>query len=180
MKWKIAGGVIGILLTGILYVSLSEAVPTKVIVRAKARDAQFIGTSMGGALVVIKNSETGEVLSRGTIEGRTGDVNRIIKMPIRRGDRLSDASTAKFETTVDIHEPKLVTIEVQGPLGWKQTMVKGTTQLWLIPGKDITGDGVILEFYGFAVDVITPKNNESIKLTGKKLQVPIMVKMVMI
>ncbi len=180
MKLKEVGFVIGILLTIFFYSAISEAVPTKLIVRAKSVDAKFIGSKMGGATVIIKDSKNGKVLSKGTIEGVTGSTKRIIVTPLQRGALLSGASTAKFETTVDINEPILATIEVQGPLGWKQSIVKSSTQIWLIPGKDILGDGIVLLFYGFAVDLITPEVNKSFKFSGNNISVPVTARIVMI
>ena len=49
---------------------ISWAVPTTVTVRAKSKDAKFIGSHMGGALVVIRDAETGEVLAQGLTRGR--------------------------------------------------------------------------------------------------------------
>ncbi len=164
----------------VMFSGVSEAVPTKVIVRAKAKDAKFIGSKMGKVQVVIKDSLSGKLMSEGYIEGGTGNTKIIMRETLQRGAILSDASTAKFETTIDINEPRLITVEAEGPLGWKQTIEKVTTQLWLIPGKNFTGDGIVLEFYGFAVDVITPSGGEKISLKGKDNTVPILAKIVMI
>jgi len=43
----------------------AEKIITKVVVRVAARDAQLIGSGVGGALVRIKNLETGEILAEG-------------------------------------------------------------------------------------------------------------------
>lgn len=50
-----------------------QAQPTKITVRAKAKDAKFIGTSVGGALILIRNADTGELLASGRTEGSTGN-----------------------------------------------------------------------------------------------------------
>ena len=63
-----------IVLVGILSFSVSEAVQTKLVVRAKSKDAKFIGTKMGGAMVVIRDSETGRGLAEGLTAGGTGDL----------------------------------------------------------------------------------------------------------
>ena len=39
----------GILLAGVLSFGISEAVQTKLVIRAKSKDAKFVGTKMGGA-----------------------------------------------------------------------------------------------------------------------------------
>ena len=42
-----------------------QEVPTRVMVRAVARDAKIIGSGVGGALIRIVNAATGEVLAEG-------------------------------------------------------------------------------------------------------------------
>ncbi|MCH8873896.1 hypothetical protein IH824_14185, partial [candidate division KSB1 bacterium] len=72
-----------------------------------------------------------------------------------------------------------VTIEAQAPMAQKQSLIKSSTQVWLIPGKPIAGDGVIIEVGGFGVDVLMPQTHESIKLNGSSVLVPIKANMVM-
>ncbi|MFQ6113730.1 MAG: hypothetical protein ACE5NG_06520 [bacterium] len=155
------------------------AVETRLVVRVKSKDAKFVGTSMGGALVIIKNSESGEIITKGFTRGGTGNTAKIMKEPIKRGARLSDDSTAKFEAHLDLDEPILVTIEAYAPYAQRQSMVRSSTQAWLIPGKDIVGDGVILEVAGFAVDVLLPQTHERIKLRKNKATIPIKANIVM-
>ena len=85
-----------IILAGVLSFSLTDAALTRIVVRAKSKDAKFIGTSMGGAHVVIKDSETGEVLAEGLTSGGTGNSKKIMIEPKTRFGRITDASTAKF------------------------------------------------------------------------------------
>lgn len=176
-KMRVIIGVI--LLAGILFANISEAVETKIVVRAKSRDAKFIGSSMGGAKVVIKDGDTGDVIKEGLTVGGTGDTKKMILEPIKRGSPLSDASSAKFEASMDIEEPRLITVEVYAPYSQRQSMVKSSTQVWLIPGKDIIGDGIIVEIPGFAVDLMTPQIPEGIRLTEGKAVIPIKANIVM-
>ena len=150
------------------------AVPTKVIVRAKAKDAKFIGTSVGGAHVIIRNKVTGEILAQGLTEGSTGNTQLIMNTLKERGEMLSDENTAKFMAELDLDEPVFVRIEVFAPVNKKQATVTGTTELWLIPGKHILGDGVVIEIPGFIIDVLTPRTHQFISLgavEGKKIQI---------
>lgn len=156
-----------------------EAVETKLVVRVKSKDAKFVGTSMGGALVIIKESESGEILAKGFTTGGTGNTTKIMKEPIKRGTHLSDSSSAEFEAILDLDEPTLVTIEAYAPYAQRQSMIKSSTQVWLIPGKDMVGDGVVLEVSGFAVDVLMPQTHERIKLSGSKATIPIKANIVM-
>jgi len=158
---------------------ISWAVPTKITVRAKSKDAKFIGSSMGGALVVLRDAETGEVLAEGLTTGGTGDTQKIMVEPLKRGMIVSDASTAKFDATLDIKEPKFVTIEVSGPMGHKQSIAKSTTQVWIVPGRDIEGDGVMVEVPGFTIDLLAPQPQETYKLYGNNITVPVKANIVM-
>ena len=68
--------------------SAAGAAETTVVVRAKAKDAMFIGTSFGGARVVVRNAETGEILAEGLTEGGTGVQDLVMAETIRRGASL--------------------------------------------------------------------------------------------
>lgn len=174
MKKLLLGVLVLFLMAGI-----SEAVQTRVVVRARARDAKFIGSTMGGALVIIRNADTGEVMAKGFTEGGTGNTSKIMIQPLKRGVPYAGRSAAKFEATVDIDEPTLVTVEVSAPYGQRQSMEKTSTQLWLIPGRDILGDGIIMEIPGFSVDVLAPQAHEMMKLSGGRLTVPIRANVMM-
>lgn len=154
---------------------------TRVVVTARAKDAKFIGTSMGGALVVVRDSATGEVLAKGFTAGETGSTKKIMQEPLARGQALSDAGSAKFETVLDIEEPLLTTIEVQAPCGQKQCLARAATQVWLIPGKDMAGagDGIMLEIPGFCVDVLAPQAHETIYLKNGRARIAVRANVVM-
>jgi len=161
--------------------AMAHALETRIVVTAKAKDAKFIGTSMGGALVVVRDSATGAVLRQGTIAGSTGDTKRIMQEPLRRGMALSDEKSARFEARLDIDEPLLATVEVYAPLAQRQAAVQAQTQIWLIPGKDMagSGDGIMLEIPGFAVDVLLPQAHEKIKLSEGSAHLTVRANVVM-
>ena len=73
----------------------ADKIPTKIIVRVVSRDAKVIGSGVGGALVRIKNLETGEILAQGNQEGGTGDTERIMVQPRRRGEAIYGTSGAR-------------------------------------------------------------------------------------
>lgn len=157
----------------------ANAGETRLVVRVKSKDAKFIGTSMGGVLIVVKDAVTDEMLARGKTLGSTGNTQRIMREPHRRGVPLSDDNTAKFEAVIDLDAPRLVTIEAHGPLSQRQAMITTSTQVWLIPGKDIVGDGVMLEIPGFAVDVLQPQAHAFFKLENGKATVPLTINLTM-
>ncbi len=170
------------LILGVVSLSIFQTVfatPTKIIVRAKAKDAKFIGTSIGGAMVIIRDANTQEILAKGLTQGSTGNTQLIMREAHTRYMRISDANTAKFEATLDLEEPTFVTIEVQAPYNKKQARVQASTQIWLIPGKDILGDGIILEIPGFIVDVLAPQSHQFISLENGNAKIKVQANVVM-
>lgn len=139
-----------------------HALPTKVIVRVKAKDAKFIGTGIGGAAVIIRDNISGTVLSRGVTSGGSGDTKTIMQTPVARYQSLTDSATAKYIATLDVDEPTLVDIEVQAPLSRRGAVIKGTTQLLVIPGKDVVGDGIVIELPGLILDILNPNTHQSL------------------
>lgn len=166
----------------LLFISLSLlsfcgiAQSTKLIIRAKAKDAKFIGTGIGGAYVIVKNEMTGEILAKGLTTGASGNTDLILKTPHKRNDRLTDDKTAKFEASVNIQEPTFVTVEVIAPVNRKSSAIKASTQLWLIPGKDIDEEGIVLDMPGFILDILEPQTHRILileKMAEKKVKIKI-------
>ncbi len=153
---------------------------TTLIVRVRSKDAKFVGTSMGGALVVVRDATTGAILAQGKTSGSTGNTKVIMREPHVRRVPLSDEKAAGFKAVVDIDEPTLVTVEVSGPLAQGQSAVKSTQQLWLLPGKHVLGDGVIVEISGFALDILTPAAHGRLKLTDDGVTIPLRANLVML
>lgn len=135
---------------------------TSVMIRAKAKDAKFIGSSIGGAKILVKDALTGEILAEGITLGSTGNTDNIMKQDWKRTENLSDDETAGFNAKLELDHPKFVTVEAYAPINKKQAQVVSSTQLWVIPGKDITGDGVVLEVPGFVIDILSPQTHERI------------------
>ena len=141
-----------------------SAVETKIMIRAKARDAKFIGSSLGGAYVVVRNKTNRQILAEGKTSGSTGNTDLIMKKPKTRGSSIVEESTAGFLAKIDISEPTFVSIEVVSPNNLKQAQAVSTTELWLIPGKHILGEGIILEIPGFIIDILKPRTHQYISL----------------
>lgn len=133
----------------------SFATETSVMIRAKAVDAKYIGTSVGGVKVIVEDAETGEILDQGWINGDTGSTNALIKEPISRDQTLTDNTTAGFLAKVDISSPRLLRFKLVGPYAYRQSLQEATVTSWVIPGKDILGDGITLNMPGFIVDAWT-------------------------
>jgi hypothetical protein len=168
------------LLFALLLAGTAAAQETKVTVRVKSKDAKFIGTSMGGILVTLKNVDTGELLAKGLTAGSTGNTDHIMKKPHERRETLSDQASARFETSLDLAEPTLVEIKAFGPLAQRQAAHLVTMTQWIIPGKHLTdGDGVILELPGFAVDILAPPAHQALSSDEFPLHVKIDANVIM-
>jgi hypothetical protein len=50
----------------------APARPTEIVVRVISKDSKFIGTSMGGMRITLRDAHTGELLATGIIVGGTG------------------------------------------------------------------------------------------------------------
>ncbi len=159
----------------------AAATPTRLIVRVKAKDAKFIGTGIGGAFVQIKNPLTGETLAKGLTTGSSGSTPLIMSTAHQRNQRLTDEKTAGYEAVLDITEPVLVEIVVTAPVSRKNAAITGSTQVWLIPGKHIDGEGLVIELPGYILDILQPTTHAFLSLPqGKPLAVDLQVSLTML
>ena len=166
---KIMIGVLALLSLGL---APAMAVPTEIVVRVLSKDAKFVGTSMGGARVTLRNVETGELLASGLTEGSTGDTGKIMKSAWKRNVPISTDGSAKFTAVLDIERPVLVRAEAFGPLGQRQSANTVSSTMWVVPGRPVNGgDGWVLQLPGFAVDVLAPPSH--IKLEGAPIDVTV-------
>ncbi len=141
----------------------SEA--TNITVRVISRDAKFIGNSMGGVKITLKDAQTGELLAEGKTQGGTGDTKRIMKQDLARGFALSTEDAAKYTVTLDLDEPRQIEATAFGPLAKQNSANRVSATQWVVPGKHLTGgDGWLLQMPGFVVEVLTPPKD--FKLEG--------------
>jgi len=131
--------------------SPAHATPTEVVVRVISQDAKFVGDSMGGAEVVLRDARSGTVLAKGVTRCGTGDTASIMAASGRSPVR-SSKTAAAFRTALDIAKPTLVRVDIRGPLSFPQTVQRASSERWLIPGQSAaTGDGWVLELPGLAI-----------------------------
>ncbi|MCE5265150.1 MAG: hypothetical protein LLG97_16660 [Deltaproteobacteria bacterium] len=134
---------------------LSGGVLTKVTVRVVSRDAKAIGSGVGGASVEIVNLETGELLAQGVQRGETGDTDRIMVQPRKRGQTVyGTPGAASFMTEIPLERPTRAEIRVKGPLSFPEALQSGTKTVTLIPGMAAEGEGIIIELDGLIVRVM--------------------------
>jgi hypothetical protein len=142
----------------------AEKIMTKVIVRVVSKDAKVIGSGVGGAFVRIRNLETGEVLAEGKQKGGTGDTDRIMVQPRRRGEILyGTPDSAFFQAESLLDKATRVEVYTEAPLGYPHAIQKGSKTLTLIPGKHILGEGVIIELNGLIVTILSPSTEGRLK-----------------
>lgn len=138
--------------------------PTEILVHVLANDAKLMGTSIGGAWVTVRDVKSGEILSQGKHEGSTGDTDLIVKEPVKRGEnRFPGDSPAVYQDVIELSKPTVVEISAEGPLGYPHSMQKASITTLLIPGKNMTGEGVVLTLNGFVVDLMAPESVDSVK-----------------
>ncbi len=155
--------------------------PTRLVVRVKGKDGKFIGTNIGGALIVVRNNQTGEVLAKGYTEGGSGNTKWIMETAHARYDRLTDDKTAFFEAVVNIDEPVFVDVQATAPAQLRGAAVTGTTQLWLIPGKDIDGEGLVIELPGLILNVLNPSLHQILPFKdGAPLDIDLKISLTML
>lgn len=160
-----------LLFTALLFTGIQHSYAqqlTRVIVRARAKDAKFIGTGIGGAYVVIRDHLSGEILAKGLTTGASGNTDLILKTAHQRYQSITDSTTAKFEAKLNLTEPVFADIEIEAPVNRRNAAIKATTQQWIIPGKNIIGEGIVLEIPGFIIDVLAPNTHQQIKLDDLK------------
>ncbi len=147
-----------------------KAIPTRVLVRAVANDAKLIFDKVGGAKITIKDAASGKSLAEGIQKGTSGDTNLIMVEPRKRGAKIFDTEgAAGFTATLDLEKPTLVEISAEGPLKYQQAMQRASKTVLLVPGRDILGEGIILELHGFIVDFATQPPEQT--ATGQTLDI---------
>ena len=136
--------------------ALSAQPTTQVMVRVTSSDAKIIGSGVGGANVTIRDATTGEVLASGRQNGGTGDTGLIMGTRERGVSVYDTEGAAGFLAEIAIDEPTWIEIEVTGPLGTPQALRRASQTMLLVPGQHVLGDGVVLEMFGFTVELTGP------------------------
>jgi hypothetical protein len=140
---------------------LNEPKPTIILVRVVAHGSMVLGKDVGGARVTITDVASGQILASGLQQGEAGDQNQIMRTPRMMGESLySSRASAAFTATLELTHPILVDIAAEGPLAYPGSVQRVTKRTWLIPGEDMTHDGIVLALYGYIVRIEHPKSGE--------------------
>jgi len=150
--------------------SPAAAEPTEITVRVLSKGAKFVGTSIGGARVVLRDADTGELLAEGTTRGTTGSTARIMREPRTPHDPVATEDAAAFRATLELAEPRRIEVVAEGPLAQPQASNRVSATQWVVPGRHVTGgDAWLLVLPGFAVDVLDPPAQRSLS-TGEPVR----------
>lgn len=140
---------------------LNDPKPTTVLVRVVAHGSMVLGREVGGARVTITDLATGQLLASGIQQGEAGDQNQIMRTPHLMEEPLYSARpAASFTATFELARPTLVEIAAEGPLAYSASMQRASTTVRLIPGHDLTNDGIVLQLYGYVVLIESPRPGE--------------------
>lgn len=135
--------------------------PTTVLVRVVAHRSLVLGHEVGGARVTITDVATGQLLASGLQQGEPGDQTQIMRTPHLMDEPVYSARpAASFTTTLELTRPTLVEIAAEGPLAYPSALQRASKTVLLIPGHDLTNDGIVLHLYGYLVQVESPKPGE--------------------
>lgn len=140
---------------------LNEPKPTTILVRVVAHGSMVLGKEVGGARVTITDVASGRILASGLQQGEAGDQNQIMRTPHLMEEPLySSRASASFTATLELTHPTLVDIAAEGPLAYPASGQRVNKRIWVIPGHDLTNDGVVLALYGYIVQIEHPKPSE--------------------
>jgi hypothetical protein len=80
----------------------------------------------------------------------------------------SPVDAAKFETTLSLTKPTMLNIEAYGPLMPPHSTVSTMVKVLVLPGEDVTGDGIVLELRGLIVDAKASLKNKELMADNVK------------
>jgi hypothetical protein len=122
-----------------------------------------LGREVGGARVTITDVVNGHILATGLQQGESGDQNQIMRTPHMMEESIySSRPSAAFTTTLELQKPTLVEISAEGPLAYPAALRRTSQTLLLIPGQDLTNDGIVLHLHGYLVQIEHPKPHEAL------------------
>ena len=140
---------------------LNEPQPTTILVRVVAHGAMVLGKDVGGARVMITDVASGRILATGLQQGEAGDQNQIMRTPRMMGEPVyTSRPSASFSATLDLAAPTQVDITAEGPLAYPAAAQRASARVWVIPGQDLTQDGIVLTLNGYIVEINAPRPNE--------------------
>jgi hypothetical protein len=150
---------------------------TTILVRVTSHDAKIIGSGVGGARVTIRDFRTGSTLAEGIQEGSTGNTSAIMVTPRERGATVYGTDgAAGYRATLQLSQPTMIEITAEGPLGTPHAIQRASKTMLVVPGRDVLGEGVIIELLGYTVELQSPAVGASL-VAGTPFTVAVSVTM---
>jgi hypothetical protein len=163
---------LGLLMLLLLLTAPAQAEQTDITVRVLSKGAKFIGSSMGGARIMIHDARTDELLATGLTQGSTGDTQLIMRQKLVHHAPVSTEPAAAFRTSLDLDTPRKIKVTAYGPVAQPQAANTVSLTQWVVPGRDLTGgDGLMLEMPGFVVDVLAPAAHKKFNASEKQVAI---------
>ena len=154
-----------------------SAQATTLLVRVTSHDAKIIGSGVGGARVTIRDFRTGDILAEGIQEGSTGNTSAIMVTPRERGATVyGTEGAAGYLATLQLSQPTMIEITAEGPLGTPHAIQRASKTMLVVPGRDVLGEGVIIELLGYTVELQSPAVGASL-VAGTPFTVAVSVTM---
>ena len=160
-----------ILTTLCFFISLATSfsqMDTPITVRVIAHDAKLIGTSMGGVDILIRDVKTGMIYASGKTSGSTGDTDLLVMKDKARYEEISTPGSAAFQTTLALTKPVFAEIQAIFYSAYTGHPITMSETRWLIPGKGISGDGIMFDMSGFAMRIEHPLPHQTLSLSTKQ------------
>ena len=156
----------------------------RITVRVQAVGGKFLADDIGGAILAVRDAQTGELLTHGTTSGTSGDLGlsytpnaslAVVVTPatsstsqvirwlsaVNTGDRATN--TSSFTVNLELDRPRLLEIEAFGPRGGLQSAHRVMATEWLAPGQDQTAaPGLVLMMPGLLVQVQSPATHTDV------------------
>lgn len=146
-----------------LAITTAHAESTEIVVHVRAQGSKFIGSSMSGVEVVLRNADTGEILAKGVTTGDTGDTERIMREKHTTNAVITTPDAARFAVTLDLDEPVRIRLTARGPRAQPQAGNEASATRWVVPGKHAAGGNAwLLVLPGLAVDILEPRAAERV------------------
>ncbi len=123
----------------VLLADYALAEDTNITVRVVARNAQYVGDLVHGALITITDAASGEMLAQGTTSGNAGNPERTMQTARKRGEPMTAKGDAKFTATLDIDQPRYLQVTAYGSVDKRFSANRASATQWIVSGN--TGVG---------------------------------------
>lgn len=164
---------------------MSDRTATKILVRVQALGGKFLGDDIGGAVITIRDVQSGELLASGPTRGDSGNLSAkysagaslcTLVTPTAKGPMVQwlspDKATAHFTAVLQLERPRLLEVSAFGPLGGLQSAHRVAVTEWFVPGQSVNGPpGLVLVIPGLLVQVMAPATHTALASSAKRQNV---------